>query len=308
MVDKNPDGFRIGSSENDPESEDCAMREEIIEQRLEKLTTRVTLIAILVPVLIFVIFTFAYLDIKTRVFTMHDTGVERLHQLSRELESKFSSLSIRFAQFEDSFSEREKSLAALENSFAKKFAPMEKSYSTLETSVKNLKTGLQEIENNMKAVQSAQENILSAHENKVDKNQLGEQLASIAKSFDVTRNDMQILIAQIKAVDRNFKDELKLLTDYLAKEKKRLDDMVKATTDVTEEMRKTRSEFQALSGKTTGFVHADQLPLAVERARLQLKVSLDEAVMKMQQRMDVLERQISSLASQSGSIHERNLQ
>jgi ribosome-associated translation inhibitor RaiA len=301
MVDKNSDEFRIGFSENVMEDRDSAMQEEILEQRLEKLSTRVTLISILVPVLILVIFTFAYLDIKSRVFTMHDTGVERLHNLSRELESKFSSLSIRLAQFEASFSEREKALAALEETFAQKILPMEEIFLNMETSIKNLETGLQELENDILEIQSVQKN-------SVGKQELALQLERMEKYFNVTQNDMETLMAQMGAVDQNFKDELEILTDYLTKEKKRIEEVVKATTGFAQEVQKVRSDLGNLSQRVEGVVHADQLPLAIERARLQLKVALDEAIIKMERRLDSLDRKISLISSQTDSIMERNLQ
>ncbi len=301
MVDKNSDEFRIGFSENIMEDRDSAMQEEILEQRLEKLSNRVTLISILVPVLILVIFTFAYLDIKSRVFTMHDTGVERLHNLSRELESKFSSLSIRLAQFEASFSEREKALAALEETFAQKILPMEEIFLNMETSIKNVETSLQELENDILEIQSVQKNT-------VGKQDLALQWERMEKYFDVTQNDMETLMAQMEAVDQNFKDELEILTAYLAKEKKRIEEVVKATTGFAQEVQKVRSDLGNLSQRVEGVVHADQLPLAIERARLQLKVALDEAIMRMERRLDSLDRKISLISSQTDSIMERNLQ
>ncbi len=301
MVDKNSDEFRIGFSENIMEDRDSAMQEEILEQRLEKLSNRVTLISILVPVLILVIFTFAYLDIKSRVFTMHDTGVERLHNLSRELESKFSSLSIRLAQFEASFSEREKALAALEETFAQKILPMKEIFLNMETSIKNVETSLQELENDILEIQSVQKNT-------VGKQDLALQWERMEKYFDVTQNDMETLMAQMEAVDQNFKDELEILTAYLAKEKKRIEEVVKATTGFAQEVQKVRSDLGNLSQRVEGVVHADQLPLAIERARLQLKVALDEAIMRMERRLDSLDRKISLISSQTDSIMERNLQ
>jgi uncharacterized phage infection (PIP) family protein YhgE len=301
MVKKNPDEFKIRFSENDSIDDDSAMREEIIEKRLEKLATRVTLISILVPVLIFVIFTFAYLDIKNRIFSMHDTGVDELQKLSRDLESKFSSLSVRFAKFEDSFAEREKSLKSIEESFSKKIVPMEKALSAMETSMIDVKKNIRESEKNIKEIMTHQAN-------RVGKKELEENLAVMENSLEATQKDMQTVMSQMKALDTNVKNELKLLTDYLAKEKKRLDDVAGISDGFSESMKNVRSEFQALSKKTEGFVRAQDLPLAVERARLNLKVALDEAIMKMQNRMDVLERQISALSSQSGPILERNLQ
>lgn len=301
MVDKNSDEFRIGFSENVMDDSNSAMQEEILEQRLEKLSTRVTLISILVPVLILVIFAFAYLDMKSRVFTMHDTGVERLHKLSRELESKFSSLSIRLAQFEASFSEREKALAALEETFAQKILPMEEIFLTMETAIKNVKTSLRDLENDILEIQAAQKNTVGEQE-------LGRISERMENYFNTTQDDMETLMAQMEAVDQNFKDELKLLTDYLAKEKKRIDEVVKATTGFAQEVQKVRSDLGNLSERVEGVVHADQLPLAVERARLQLKVALDEAIMRMERRLDALDRKISLLSSQTDSIKERNLQ
>jgi ABC-type transporter Mla subunit MlaD len=301
MVKKNPDEFHVRFSENELIDDKSAMREEIIEQRLEKLGTRVTLIAILVPVLIFVIFTFAYLDIKNRIFSMHDTGVDELQKLSRDLESRFSSLSVKFAGFEDSFAERETSLKAIEESFSKKITPLEKAVSTLENSIKDVKKNIQESEKNISE-------IVAAQADKINKKEFDTNFAVMEKSLETAQKDMQTVMSQMKALDTNVKNELKLLTDYLAKEKNRIDDVVKASDGLFEGLKNVQSQFQALSKKADGFVHADQLPLAVERARLQMKVSLDEAVRKVQNRMDVLERQISSLSSQSGSIQERNLQ
>jgi septal ring factor EnvC (AmiA/AmiB activator) len=301
MVKKNPDEFQIRFSENGPIDDGSAMREEIIEQRLEKLSTRVTLISILVPVLIFVIFTFAYLDMKSRIFSIHDTGVDELQKLSRDLESKFSSLSVRFAGFEDSFAEREASLKGIEESFSKKITPLEKAVSTLENSIKDVKKNIQESEKNIREIAVAQTD-------KVDKKEFDVTFAVMEKSLESAQKEMQTVMSQMKALDANVKNELKLLTDYLAKEKNRLDDVARASEAFSEDMRNVRSQFQVLSKKADGFVHADQLPLAMEKARLQLKVALDETVVKMQNRMDVLERQISILSSQSGTILERNLQ
>lgn len=301
MVKKKSDEFQIGFSENEPIDDNSVMREEIIEQRIEKLSTRVTLIAILVPVLIFVIFTFAYLDIKQRIFSMHDTGVDEVQKLSRDLESKFSSLSVRFAKFEDSFAEREASLRGLEESFAKKIAPLEKTLVSLENSMKDMKKNIQESEKNIREITAIQAD-------KIDKKEVESKIAAMEKSLETAHKDMETVMSQMKALDTNIKSELKLLTDYLGKEKKRLDEIAGTSDALSQDMKNLRSQFQVLSKKADGFVHADQLPLAVEKARLQLKVALDEAVMKMQNRMDTLEKQISSLSSQSGTILERNLQ
>jgi DNA repair exonuclease SbcCD ATPase subunit len=308
MVKKNPDEFQIRFTENEHMDDDSIMREEIIAQRLEKLSTRVTLISIMVPVLIFVIFTFAYLDMKSRIFSMQDTGVDKLQKLSRDLESRFSSLSVRFAKFEDSFAEREASLKGIEDSFSKKIAPMEKAFSTLETSMKDVEKNLQESEKNIREIIAAQADHVEKKHVEGKFEVMEKSLEDMENSFEAAQKDMQTVMSQMKALDTNFKNELKLLTDYLAKEKKRLDVVAGVSDEFSKDMKNVQTQLQVLSKKTDGFVHVDDLPLAVEKARLKLKVALDEAVEKMQNRMDVLERQISSLSSKSGPILERNLQ
>ena len=63
--------------------------------RLEKLAQRVTIISILLPVLIGIILVISYLDIKSRVSTLQDTGESAVQSLSKNLESRFSSLSVK---------------------------------------------------------------------------------------------------------------------------------------------------------------------------------------------------------------------
>jgi len=86
--------------------------------RLEKLSTRVTMISILIPVLIVVVLVITYLDIKARVTKTEDTGTMSLQSLSQEVESRFSSLSVRQAALEETVAritdESSKSLAAVQ--------------------------------------------------------------------------------------------------------------------------------------------------------------------------------------------------
>lgn len=90
-------------------------REDMQELRLEKLSQRVTLITILIPILIAVIITVSYLDIKQRVIRTQTTGTIGVQNLSKDLESRFSSLSVRQAKLED---EIEKQLKILDKNRA----------------------------------------------------------------------------------------------------------------------------------------------------------------------------------------------
>jgi len=68
--------------------------------RIEKLSNRVTLVTILIPCLLVVVLTVAYLDIKHRVIRTQNTGSIGVQNLSKDLESRFSNLSLRQAKLE----------------------------------------------------------------------------------------------------------------------------------------------------------------------------------------------------------------
>jgi hypothetical protein len=78
--------------------------------RIEKLSTRVTLVAVLIPCLLVVVLAIAYLDIKNRVVSTRNTGSMGVQNLSKELESRFSSLSLKQAKVEERLEEIAKSL------------------------------------------------------------------------------------------------------------------------------------------------------------------------------------------------------
>lgn len=88
------------------------------EMRLEKINTRVTIITIMIPVLIAIVLVIAYLDIKKRVVQTEDEGSMSFQNLSADMESRFSSLSLRQARLEEQLTSlvdrNEKALARIE--------------------------------------------------------------------------------------------------------------------------------------------------------------------------------------------------
>jgi chromosome segregation ATPase len=93
--------FKIGI---DDEGIDPRFQEEIENTRIEKLSNRITFISILIPCLIGVIIFLAYLDIKKRVTTVHDTGTKEVQNLSKDLETKLSELISKYKKTENTIS------------------------------------------------------------------------------------------------------------------------------------------------------------------------------------------------------------
>lgn len=93
--------FKMRLDEESEAVEEQEIPKEINELKLEKISHRVTLISILIPVLIVIVLVFTYLDIKRRVVQTEDTGAIEFKKLSSDLESRFGSLSVRQARIED---------------------------------------------------------------------------------------------------------------------------------------------------------------------------------------------------------------
>jgi chromosome segregation ATPase len=85
--------------DDDPSDEEYP--EEMREIKLEKLSHRVTLITILIPILIVVVIAVSYLNIEQKVVQTQTSGTLGVQNLSKDVESRFSSLSVRQAKLED---------------------------------------------------------------------------------------------------------------------------------------------------------------------------------------------------------------
>jgi hypothetical protein len=89
--------FTIRDMEAEPDSMYIADAENL---RIEKLSTRITLVAVLIPCLLVVVLAVAYLDIKNRVINTQSTGSMGVQNFSKDLESRFSNLSLKQAKLE----------------------------------------------------------------------------------------------------------------------------------------------------------------------------------------------------------------
>jgi hypothetical protein len=110
MTEKKSTKFEMRTDDERP---DLQLRDEADTSQLEKLNKRMTRLSILIPCLMGAILVAAYFNIKTHLSQVNTTGTVGVQTLSKELESKFSSLSVREAALEESM---EKTTAALQKS------------------------------------------------------------------------------------------------------------------------------------------------------------------------------------------------
>lgn len=133
--------FRTDPSDlpaEDPAAPASLYRDERHSLKLDRLSTRVTIISVLLPVFMGVVLFFIYLDMKDRVQGMDAVKDSQVDYLSRQMEEKLNSLDVRIAKNRFDLDEK---LPALE----KKSGFLEGQLAKLTASKADLKTMEQEI-------------------------------------------------------------------------------------------------------------------------------------------------------------------
>jgi len=131
MEEEQSPTFKI-SGNDEPED---VRQDELRDLKMEKLGHRVTLLTVLIPCMILVIGIIAYLDIKDRVTRSYDTGAIGVQKLSKDLASKFSSLSLEQAKINDIH--------------AKKLPQLEKDAAFLRSKLSNLQKSMTQMSQSM---------------------------------------------------------------------------------------------------------------------------------------------------------------
>jgi len=110
-----PREFRLGP-EPPPEEEEILRQEESVlkpdigRADIRRLNRRVNVFTLLLPLLLIVIVLLGYLDIKRRVSQTQDSGSAEVLNLSKDLESSFSSLSVKQAELAEAL-DKQKSVS-----------------------------------------------------------------------------------------------------------------------------------------------------------------------------------------------------
>lgn len=196
---------------DEEEVEETPMPTSVDDLRLEKLNTRVTLISILIPVLIVVVLVIAYLDIKKRVIQTEDTGQLTAESLSKELESRFDSLTMAQKVVEENLArlkdQSNQSVAKVQiylkklqdqlNSASKKMASqkdMRAAKSQLDQSVTNVAQSLDELKLQLGEIEQT----------------LTPRLSDLEKTLTESKTGMTQLEEQLSVLDENKIDKAKM--------------------------------------------------------------------------------------------------
>jgi hypothetical protein len=193
--------FTIRDGEDEAESIYIADAENL---RIEKLSTRVTLVAVLIPCLLVIVLAIAYLDIKTRVISTQNTGSMGVQKLSKDLESRFSNLSLKQAKME---------------------VQLDKHAQTLETATAAMQVNLKKATTELKRV----------IDGKLDPTELKAFSISTEASIADLQKDMADLNAAFNKFDEELAAQILLMAKGLNKDQDRLSEIDKKTRQLEKE-------------------------------------------------------------------------
>ncbi len=245
------------NGDDEPEYEQTLYQDEAKDRRVEKLSHRVTIISILIPVLIGVVFYISYRDITNRVSQGQDTGAMEIQNISTQLQDKFDELSIKYGE--------------LEASLVQKLAALEKVDKAMKANLKKAEDTVSKI-NATKADKKDQQDAIAKIDTALS------PIRKELKDFSTMRNDLKAVTVELQSLD---KDVQQKLTTMSANVDKALQNLIKIQSDMS-----------ALSNQK---LDEDTLQLELLKAKKRYQKELDLTKVALDKRLTSILRKIRDL-------------
>ena len=254
-----------GDGDEEPNSEQTIYQEEAKDRRVEKLSHRVTIISILIPVLIGVVFYIAYRDITGRVSQSQDTGAMEIQNLSSQLEENFAKLSTKYGD--------------LETALTQKLAALEKVDKSMKTNLKK-----------------AEDTVAKINATKADKKEQQNAIAKIDKALNPLRQELKTiksLTTDLKTQNNDLKQQLATLSASLTGLSASTEKTLKeSAASRTKELNAIQTDLASLSGRK---MDKDALQLELLKARKHFQRDLEITKSAIDKRLTSMLRRIKDL-------------
>ena len=245
------------NGEDEPESEQTLYQDEAKDRRVEKLSHRVTIISIFIPVLIGVVFYIAYRDITSRVSQSQDTEAMEIQNLSTQLQDKFDELSTKYGE--------------LEASLVQKLAALEKVDKAMKANLKKAENTVSKI-NATKADKKDQQDAIAKIDTALS------PIRKELKDLSTMRNDLKAVTVELQSLDTDVQQ--KLIT-------------ISANVDKSlQNLTKIQSDMSALSNQK---LDNDTLQLELLKAKKSYQKELDLTKTALDKRLSSILRKIRDL-------------
>ena len=200
-------------------SDDDTFENSLHSQRIDKLSLKVTLMAILLPSVLIVVFIFMYLDMKNKVVQVHHTGSTEVQQTAEELKKIIKDLKESQTGLEKRLNENIASMGEILGAMEKNVAQHKKDIAYLaniKSDKKDLKT-LTDMTDSIKADVAS----LTAQNGKLVT--IAQQLQSRIKDLPSIQTDLESQKTALKGLNASLTDltggvtQLKTTVDTLGK-------------------------------------------------------------------------------------------
>ena len=203
MVEDHRSEFKIRIDEDEPAR--TLFHPEVENRQIDKLRRRITFMSIFTLCLLAIALTYAYIDIKKQLGSFHTSD-------TRDVESRFSSLSVKCAELEADFSNK---------------------ITTLETAVAVLKTGLDQTAVSLHKSSAALEKTVQAIQTaKADKKEIAGLKKEIAATAAAFGRDTEIFSDRLKNMDDENAAALVAFQKAMASADKEMADLQSSVSDL----------------------------------------------------------------------------
>jgi DNA repair exonuclease SbcCD ATPase subunit len=218
------DAFDLPREEMDPSSPSTEYMKDRNALKIDKLSTRVTIITLLLPIFIGVILFFIYLDMKDQVMEVDTAKNTQVDHVSRQMEEKMNALDIRIAKNRFDLDEKLPALEKKNDSLAQQLAKL----SASKADVNALDEGFASIEKKLsRQEQRIQNNADQDQANLAEIERINSTLlASLAENRNQFKKEVQALkqeLASLQALEQKMAS-LETLTQELTSIQNRMDD------------------------------------------------------------------------------------
>lgn len=274
-----------GDDEPEPEPEQALYQEEARDRRIEKISHRVTIISILIPVLLGVVFYITYRDITSRVSQSQDTGAMEIQNLSTQLEDQFEALSKKYGDLEASLVQKLADLEKVDKAMKsnlKKAQDMVSNINATKVDKKEQQDAIAKIDTALGPIRKELESLAPMRK------QL-EALTPMRKELEALtpmRNDLKTVTAKLRSLDEDTQQKLSTLSTNIDK----------ALADLT----RTQSDMSSLFDQK---LDKDALQLELLKARKKFQNELDLTKTALDKRLSLILKKIRDLEKIAHAPH-----
>jgi len=288
-----------GDDEPEPEPEQTLYQEEARDRRIEKISHRVTIITILIPVLLIVVFYVTYRDITSRVSQSQDTGAMEIQNLSTQLEDQSEALLKKYGELETSLAQKLATLEKVDKSMKANLKQAQDMVSKInatkvdkkeqQDAIAKIDTALGPIRKELKSLAPMRKQL----ESLAPMRKQLETLAPMRKQLEALtpmRNDLKALTAELRSLDKGTQQQLSSLSANLDK----------ALNDLTRIQSEIQSDMSNLSDQK---LDKDALQLELLKARKKYQRELELTNLALDKRLSTILRKIRDLEKIAHSPH-----